>query len=189
MLKRSNMNAQAHQDLSAPVVCDAQCTAVEFLDHPFSLQRDFQQGRPERTANMRPSLAPIEASACEPAPQRPRGLNVDAKGLKSLLSRRSEAVRVTAALRTGGQPAQCPEAVVEGYSHHTRQVIVASPCGAQTGWCVRHELIARAARKNAEPFERIGHVGPFQAVEAMLSLDEHFDQVRDLQSVQVCARG
>jgi hypothetical protein len=39
---RSNLNAESGQDFAPPKTCDVQGSAVEFLQHPFSFQRDFQ---------------------------------------------------------------------------------------------------------------------------------------------------
>ena len=78
---------------------------------------------------------------------------------------------------------------MECHAQCARHVIVASSRGTQPAWRVWRELIARAARQNAQPFKRTRHVGPFQAVIAMLPLNEHLDQALCLQSIQVYARG
>jgi hypothetical protein len=46
-----------------------------------------------------------------------------------------------------------------------------------------------AADEDTQPFKDSGHVGTFQTVEAMLSLDEHFYEMCFLQSIQMHARG
>ena len=87
-----------------------------------------------------------------------------------------------------GQPSQCFEAIVEQHTHFARHVIVASACGAEATGRAGHELVVRAAGEDTQPFKRTGHIGPFQTVEAMLPLHQHFHQVRCLQSIQVYAR-
>ena len=78
---------------------------------------------------------------------------------------------------------------MQRYARCARHVIVASACGTKPAWGAWHKFIARAAGEDAQALQRTGHVWPFQTVEAMLSLDEHFDQVRNHESIQVCARG
>jgi hypothetical protein len=69
-------------------------------------------------------------------------------------------------------------------------VVVASPCRATPTWGAWHELFARVSGpgKHAQTFKRMSHIGSLQTVEAMLSLDEHFHEMRYLQAMQVYAR-
>jgi hypothetical protein len=67
-------------------------------------------------------------------------------------------------------------------------VIVASSGGAQPDGRVGHKLPASSTGQDAEPFERTGDVGPLQTVEAMLSLNQHFDQARCLEPIEMYAR-
>src|SRR5580704_14651462 len=98
------MNAESRQHLAAPKACDVKGPAVQILDHPFSFQRDFQEGGPQRPADMRSPLAPIQACAREPATQRTSCRDVDAKSLKRLPSPDGEVVRVVVVVRKGRKP-------------------------------------------------------------------------------------
>ncbi len=80
------MKAKSSQRFATPKTCDAQGSAVEILDHPFSFQRDSQKGGPQRPADMRPSLTPIQACTGESAAQHPRRLDINTKRLKRLRS-------------------------------------------------------------------------------------------------------
>ena len=91
---QSDMKPESSQHFASPKTCDAQGSAVEILDDPSSFQRDFQQGRPQRPADVRPSLTPIQAGARESAAQSPSRLDVDAQGLKRLRPIRAEIVGI-----------------------------------------------------------------------------------------------
>jgi hypothetical protein len=95
------MKAKATQHFAPSKNCDAQGSAVEILDHPFSLPRNSQQSRPQCSADMGPPLTPIQAGAREPAAQLPGRLDVNVKSLKRSRTFRTHVVRVVAAVRTG----------------------------------------------------------------------------------------
>src|SRR5262245_10889495 len=76
---------------------DSQGAAVQILDYPFSSQRDAEESRADRPADMRPVLTPVDASKRETAAQCPGRPNVDPKSLKHLFSTGGQFVGV----RTG----------------------------------------------------------------------------------------
>src|ERR1700685_2980477 len=100
------MKAKASQYFAPHKTCDGQGPTVEILEHPFPFQSDLQQGRAQRSADMRPPLTPIQACVGEPAAQRWSGIEVHAKRRKRLRSIRGEIVSIGAARRTGRQPAK-----------------------------------------------------------------------------------
>ena len=95
------------------------------------------------------------------------------KSLKHFCSSQGDVVSVVAAFRIGGQPSQCPQAVVERYADRARHVIVASSRGPQPAWRVGHEFAATNTREHAQPFKRTGHIRSFETVETMLPLNQH----------------
>src|SRR5580700_3179449 len=111
---------------------------------------------------MRPPLTPIQACAGETTAQRPSCLEINAKSLKHFCSSQGDVVSVVAAFRIGGQPSQCPQAVVERYADRARHVIVASSCGPQPAWRVGREFAATNTREHAQPFKRTGHIRSFE---------------------------
>src|SRR5581483_5547615 len=68
-------------------------------------------------------------------------------------------------------------------------VVVAGPRRAQSFRCSRHKAVVRRSCENAQLLERAGDVGAGEAVVAMLSLREDFDQPRVAESAEVHARG
>lgn len=64
-----NGNAKSRQHLAAPKTCDSQGSAVEILNHPFFLQRHFEERRSQSTADVGTPLTPIQATACKAAAQ------------------------------------------------------------------------------------------------------------------------
>ena len=86
------MKSESSQHFASSSTCDAQGSAVEILDHPLSFQRYFQESCSQCAADMRPPLAPIEASAREAAAQRTNYFYVDAKRLERPGPSRGEVV-------------------------------------------------------------------------------------------------
>ena len=185
----SNLQSESIQHFASPQTREGQGPTVEILDYPFSFHRDVQKSCPQRAADVRPPLTPIQACAREPAAQGSSCLEVDAKGLKCLRSLSGDVVCAGSSLRTARKPPQGLEAIVKQHPRGARHVIIASPCSAQSAWRAWHERVARAAGEDAQRFKRTGHVWPFETVEAMLPLDLYSDQLVCLQSIQVRARG
>jgi len=59
-------NPNSTEYVASPAICDTQRSAIQVLDHPFPFPRKRQKGRTQRAGKMKPPLAPVEASACEP---------------------------------------------------------------------------------------------------------------------------
>jgi hypothetical protein len=112
---------------------------------------------------MRPPLAPIQARACEAAPQFPRFFEVDAKCFKSVRSLRGKIVRGAAIGPGGGNPAERNKSIVQRDAQGAGHVVIASARGAQPGWR-SYGPVAKAPGKYAEPFQRAGHIRPRQSI-------------------------
>ena len=94
------VQAKPGRQLAPSVLRDIQSPAVEILCHPFFLEGEFQQSCPQRTADVRPALAPIQARAREAATQFSSRLNIDAQSLKRVRAIRGEIVPVVSMSRT-----------------------------------------------------------------------------------------
>ena len=134
--------------LALPNRGDAQYPTIEVSADPFSFQRDFEKSRAERTAEMRPPLAPVHACEREATAQRPRGLDVDTQRFERLRAVRCEVVG-SVPRRRPRQPPQRLASIVEGNAESARDVIVASSCGAEAVGRVRYEPIARSSGEHA----------------------------------------
>jgi len=100
-MKPSRMKAEASLHFASSKTCDAESSTIKILPHPSPFQGKFQDGCPQRSANMRAPLAPIQASTSKPATQRSSGLEVNAKSLESFRSNWGQVICVVAARRTG----------------------------------------------------------------------------------------
>ena len=138
---------------AATCTCDVQRAAVEFLNHPLTLQGEFQEGCAESAAEVGTALAPVQARAGKTAAKRLCGMEIDAEGFERLLPKCSHVVNVVRAVRRGdGKPAQRVKAVVQGNADGSGHMVVASASGAQIVWCVRNEPRSRNASENTQSF-------------------------------------
>jgi hypothetical protein len=75
----SNAKAKSSQHFSFSNTRDVQGSAVQVRYDPFPFQRDAQERRSQRPANVRSSLAPIHARVRESPSQRSSSLDINAK--------------------------------------------------------------------------------------------------------------
>ena len=94
-----NQQAESSLNLASPERGDGQGAAVEIATHPSLRQGDFEKGRAERTAEMEPALAPVEAGKRETSAQSVSGGEVDAERPESPGSAGRELIGLAA--RTG----------------------------------------------------------------------------------------
>src|SRR5712691_6891463 len=76
------VNAESRPHLATASPRHAQGAAIEILDNPLSLQRDFQKSGAERAADMRPALTPVNTGTREAAAQSPGRRDVDSEGFE-----------------------------------------------------------------------------------------------------------
>src|ERR1700677_5068429 len=107
----SSRKTEASLHFTSSETCDAESSTIKILPHPSPFQRKFQDGCPQRSADMRAPLAPIQARTRKPASQRASRLEVNAKSLKRLRSGLCQVVGIVAFRRTGRQPAKHLEAI------------------------------------------------------------------------------
>src|SRR5579863_2334596 len=86
---------------------DFERAAIQILRHPFAAKRDGEQRGAERTANMRPALAPIEARIGETAAQRAQCGDVGVQRSEAAFAAARQII-IIGALRWVGQPAEFP---------------------------------------------------------------------------------
>src|SRR5262249_3704701 len=91
---------------------DAEGAAVPVSNDPSPAKRESQNGRSQRTSQMRSALTPIQAAEREPSSQRRRGRHVNAQSFERDLTRCRE---MTGRVGTGRdrQPAERQELVEE----------------------------------------------------------------------------
>jgi hypothetical protein len=73
------------------------------------------------------------------------------------------------------------------HGQRPRQMVVTSARGSQPAGRIRYKLAARGAGEDAQSLQKFANDGPIQTVVAMLSLGQHLNQTRGLQTIQVCA--
>jgi hypothetical protein len=77
---------------------------------------------------------------------------------------------------------------VQRDAHRAGHVIVASPRAAQLIWRCRHKVVAGSSGQNVQPLQHNRDVRSVKTVVAVLSLNQQFDEMVGLQSIQVHAR-
>jgi len=171
------MKAKSRAHLAPANAGDAQHAAIEILDDPLPLQRDFQKRGAERAADVRPSLTPINTGIGEATAQSSGRRDVDPESPEFLHSTFAEVVRLIAR----SQPAELLEAIMKRDSDRTRHVIVASAGRPQTRRSVRRKSLPRSAGNDHQCLDCRGDAATFQAVVAMFSLSVHVHQPLLLQ--------
>ena len=77
-----NPKAESSQHFASSKTGNGKRSNVEILPHPFPFQRDFQDGCPQRPANMRTPLTPIQACVGEAPTEHPSFFDVYSKSRK-----------------------------------------------------------------------------------------------------------
>ena len=93
------------------------------------------------------------------------------------------------ACRCSGEPIERLQAIVECDTGHACHVIVASSRHTKPGWRGWNEFCAGRARKNTQALQRVSHFRTPEAIKAMLTLANDFDEVSFFQAMQVNAGG
>jgi hypothetical protein len=132
------------------------------------------------------SLAPIEARISKSAAQKTDRRDVYAKSRKTFGSYYGDFVRIRDRPR-GVQPVKIHKALMKQHSHGPSDVVVAGPCRAQAVRRLRQEVVPRTTRNNAKPFKSARNTATCQAVIAVLALNDHLNQLRRPEAVQVNA--
>src|SRR5579862_899169 len=99
--------------LSAPQGRDPQGAHLRLLDHPSPPQRELQQRRPQRAAQMRPALAPVQTGKGQSSPQPEHFLYVDAQRLQVAASRARDLIITSPSPTPSRNPAQSGKTVVQ----------------------------------------------------------------------------
>ncbi len=63
----SSTKAEANLHFASSETCNAESPTIKILPHPSPFQGKFQDGCPQRSADMRAPLAPIQACTSKPA--------------------------------------------------------------------------------------------------------------------------
>ncbi len=180
--------AESSQHFAPAKVGDVERPAVEIWDHPFSFQSDPEYRCTEGSADVGPTLGPVETGKREPAAQLPCSLNVNSDHLQGNCPLRGEFKAVVGPPRACGQPAQRQQAIAQGHAQRPCDVVVTSPCLADWALDCGYEL-RRAPGKHSQPFKRTGHSRPFEAVVVMPALANDRDQMLCPEPVQMNTGG
>src|SRR5437868_6721320 len=97
MRESSCLDAESRCKLPPPLVRQRERTTVEVRLQPLSRKRELQQGSTDRAADVRLSLAPIQAAECEPPSLRMQALDIHAEAPQFVRAKAGEAIALCAA--------------------------------------------------------------------------------------------
>src|SRR6185312_291437 len=152
-------------------------------------QRKVEQGSAQRAAEVRATLAPIQAAIGESSTRRARAVDVQPEALERYRTLGGEQIRIARAAPVVGDPAERHEPVVQRDAERTGDVVVAGARGDQVIGRARNELHRGPFGDRTQGLEHIRDLGAAETVVAMLSLRGGADQARRLKTAEVCARG
>ncbi len=185
---RLTPNAKASQHFAPADSRDRERSAIEILDQPFAFQRDAQQGRADRAADVRPPLAPVDAGKRKAAPQLAGGFDIDAQRRESFCSFWARFRR--------NYPRKHPKAIPSRGSGRGARRRARPQCGRSSGAQRAGRSACSARMPRATPpastlsaSSAAATSAPFEAVVAMFSLREYFHQSLREKPLKVRAGG
>src|SRR6185437_194061 len=156
---------------------------------PLFAQRKVEQGSAQRAAEVRPTLAPIQAGIGESSTRRARAVDIQPEALERHRTLGREQIRIARAAPVVGDPAERHEPVVQRDAERTGDVVVAGARGDQVIGRARNELHRGTPDNRAQGLEHVRDFAAAEAVVAMLSLRGGAHQARRLKTAEVCTRG
>jgi len=118
------MKSEVFQHFAPPETSNCERPVVEILGHPSALECELEQRCAHGASQMKAPFAPIQATECKPPPRISSLVDVHFQVAKRSGSCRRDVVRVIPG-RTSGEPSQCYESVVKGYSDAAGDVVAA----------------------------------------------------------------